>query len=63
MPLMLLGLLKSVLGSMVMRLLTGPMLEWVLLWAAQLVVDSTKTKSDDKLLAKIKEVLDEEEKK
>lgn len=58
---MLLGLVKSTLGSMLVKLATQKMLEWLLLWAAEMAVKSTKTPHDDKLLEKVKEALDAED--
>lgn len=52
-----LAMLKSVITSMATSLLTKEFLEWLLLYVAELLVKSTKTPYDDRLLKKIKEAL------
>ena len=56
MPMLLLLLQKTV-GSMLIKMATQSMLEWVLLWVADMIVESTKTPHDDRLLKQIKEAL------
>ena len=53
-----LGLLKATITSLISKIATQAMMEWVLMWGAELLVAATKTPHDDKLLAKIKEILD-----
>lgn len=55
---MFLNLLKATITSIVTRLATKAMLEWLFLWGADLLVKSTKTPHDDDLLKKVKELLD-----
>lgn len=57
MPLIL-SLITGTLGSMAAKLMTGAMVEWLVLWAAEIAVKSTRTTHDDKLLERVKEALD-----
>ena len=54
---MLLKSLWAVLGSWAAKLAGEKFLQWALLEIAQCVVDSTKTKADDKWLAKIRKTV------
>lgn len=49
------ALLLKVLKGILLKLASEAFLEWLFFWAADLLVESTKTKRDDKFLAKVKE--------
>tara|TARA_R110000765_G_scaffold221532_1_gene325458 strand:- start:402 stop:572 length:171 start_codon:yes stop_codon:yes gene_type:complete len=51
--------LVHVLKGIVLKMASQAFLEWVLFWAAGLVVESTKTTKDDEFLAKLKELYKE----
>lgn len=54
---MLIGLLKSMLTGWAGKLLTTSALEWLVLWAGEMLVKSTKTPHDDEFFYKLKELL------
>ena len=58
---MILGLLKTTITSLLARIVTQSMMEWLLLWGAEMLVEATKTPYDDELLTKIKGLLDGDE--
>lgn len=47
----------TALGSMAMRLLSAKFVEEVLIWALGKLVESTESKADDELFAKVKSQL------
>ncbi len=49
-------MLLSVLKGILLKTLSAAFLEWLLFWAAQMIVDSTKTKKDNEFLDKIREL-------
>ncbi|OQX35587.1 MAG: hypothetical protein B0D91_10580 [Oceanospirillales bacterium LUC14_002_19_P2] len=57
-PHALLAGLKYAITSIITKVTTGPMLRWFLLYAAELIVKSTKTPHDDVLFNKVKEAVD-----
>jgi len=52
---MIVGVLKGI----VVKMASKAFLEWILFWAAGLIVASTKTTKDDEFLAKLKELYEE----
>ncbi len=51
----------KVLKDILLAMFSEAFLKWVFFWAADMLVESTKTKKDDEFLAKIKEVYEQSE--
>ena len=49
-------MIASVLKGIIVKMASKAFLEWLLFWAADMIVESTKTKKDDQFLAKLKEL-------
>jgi|TARA_B110000211_G_scaffold198220_1_gene228042 hypothetical protein len=49
-------MIASVLKGIILKMASKAFLEWVLFWAADMLVASTKTTKDDEFLAKLKEL-------
>jgi hypothetical protein len=50
-------IIKSVLGSMLTKLLTEKFFKWAMMWGAKRLVESTKTLHDDVWYAKVEEII------
>lgn len=50
------SIIVATLKGIVIKLASKAFLEWLLFWAAEMIVASTKTDKDDQFLAKIKEL-------
>ena len=57
-----LAALRSIFIKLIATVATKSLLEWLLFWAADLVVKSTKTKHDDVFYDKFKEAYKQENK-
>jgi len=51
----------SVLKNILLKTLSEKFLEWLFFWAAQMLVDSTKTTKDDEFLKQVKKVYEQGE--
>lgn len=51
------GMVKSMLIGWGSKLLTAAALEWLVLWAGEMLVKSTKTPHDDEFFYKLKELI------
>ena len=51
-------MIGKILMGMVMKLATAEMLEWLVIEAAQFLANRTETKWDDKLVTKVRGLLD-----
>ena len=49
-------MIASVLKGIIVKMASKAFLEWLLFWAADMIVESTKTTKDDEFLAKLKEL-------
>lgn len=49
----------SVLKNIALKMLSKAFLEWLLFWAAGMIVESTKTTKDNEFLKKLKEVYEQ----
>lgn len=50
----------SVLKKILLKLAGEKFLMWLFFWVGEIIVESTKTKRDDKFLDKVKEIVEEE---
>ena len=49
----------SVLKNILLKTLSEKFFEWLFFWAAQMLVDSTKTTKDDEFLKQVKKVYEQ----
>jgi len=49
-------MIASVIKSIIIKMASKAFLEWLIFWAAEMIVESTKTTKDDEFLAKLKEL-------
>jgi hypothetical protein len=49
----------NVLKNLLLRVFSEKFFEWLFFWAAQMLVDSTKTTKDDEFLAQVKKVYEQ----
>ena len=49
-------MIASVLKGIIVKMASKAFFEWLLFWAADMIVESTKTTKDDEFLAKLKEL-------